>query len=409
MKIIKMIPVILSFMIIINFASGSDLEDWYSLNFIIDSIFYPNADKNKPEISRNISFTVNIYQNQCSNNQIKEIKYFEDQVGYGRTRINLKNLGLTFREFDAISYSLRVNRTVTYLVLDGNFIGDAGAKMLSDLLSENNTIKTVELLNCSIGDAGKVLLKNTIKDKTNRINLIDLDKRSSWEENVNIYLNSCYNNNLPVYKSFLNYFRVSRDIIRIPYRLEDNLTIPYDLIFFSSSYLEDIDSNVINNDLNYDSIVLGDLIRNSRLIESVYISEADFTNFDASYFFDSFAFSTNLKSLVINSSTFDDKNSRALFNKVNKSYIDSFQVTGCSNFSDDQMGMLIKTVAGNKNINRLYFRDDTGFSRKAFSQLVQALCYSNNTIRHLSITGRTVDNDPNLAYFNRKFPEYHLN
>ena len=86
--------------------------------------------------------------------------------------------------------------------------------MLSDLLSENNTIKTVELLNCSIGDAGKVLLKNTIKDKTNRINLIDLDKRSSWEENVNIYLNSCYNNNLPVYKSFLNYFRVSRDIIK---------------------------------------------------------------------------------------------------------------------------------------------------------------------------------------------------
>ncbi len=404
MKIAKVIPIVLLFIIFINPAFCTGLPDWLSLDWIAESIMYPNADKNIPGISENINLTVQIYKNQCTNDQIKEITNFEDQIGEGKIRINLRNFGLTFREFEPIFYSLRINKTVVYLVLDGNFIGDVGAKMLSDLLNVNNTIKTVEFRNCSIADKGKELLKKTISDKSNKINLIDLDKKSPWEDNVNIYLNSCYNNNLPVYKKFLNFFRIDRKMLRIPYKFEDNLTIPYDLIFFNSTYLIDTDTN----DLNYDSIVLGDLIRNSLIIDSVYITQADFSNIDAGYFFDSFTYSSNLKSLIMNKSTFGDKNAGFLFSRLNKSYIEAFHVINCI-INDNQMDMLSKMISDNHRITNFYFRDDENFSEQAFSKLINVLCYSNNTIQYLSITGKAVDNDPDMAVFNKKFPENEIN
>ena len=68
----------------------------------------------------------------------------------GLERLGLENCSITSRDAEFLAGALTVNKCLTSLNLDGNYIADSGVIFIAEALRHNNTLRTLDIGNSAI-------------------------------------------------------------------------------------------------------------------------------------------------------------------------------------------------------------------------------------------------------------------
>ncbi len=361
---------------------------------IIESIIYPPVNKNNIEAARNISLTLSAYKYYCLSCGIDPSDTFEKQIKEGKTKINLNGLGLTFKDIEPIAYSLAGNKTVNYLNLSDNYLGNPGAVFISGILKENLTIKTIDLKRCYTGDAGIKALGENISNSDRKINL---DFPGEKEGNLIIYLDACYKYSYNPEKRIINYFRVDSKTMRLPY-IND-----IQPVFNAENNLTDTNDEK-KNDITNDLIVFSDVLKYSGTLKTILILDNLPDIKETRDFFSVLKERLSVTNLVIKNNAFTQSNAEALFEALqNNQCITSLTIDSCG-LDDNEMKALTIMLNTNQTIENFSFVNNLVTPESSLN-LIKTLYYNNNSIKYLELKGLVINDEKYLTLLKKKFPE----
>ncbi len=387
--------------LIISFLINLPAFDIFSISFdtreIIDSYAFPPADKHNPEVMRNISLTLSAYSGYCNSFNIRTVDNFEKQIKDGKTKIYLNGEKLTYKETQAIAFALKINRTVTYIAMNDNFLGDAGALSLANMILENNTLKTIELNNCCIGEAGiKSLLSIQMTKKISDIKIINLSPVDDDKLNLYLYLNTCYKYQVYPQERYIIYFETDKNAIVIPYIIDQNIKLTEGPVKINADLLT-------NYDLTEELKVLSGVLNYSKSIKYCFLSGLNLTNTVTGDLLNIILNNENIINITIKKCCFDDANAGIFFAALGKDdHVESLAMQNCV-FSDFIMNKLVNMLKINQSIKNFSFTDNTN-STESSLDLIKALCFKNETINYLVLKGMVVSDDIYLPILKNKFP-----
>jgi len=368
---------------------------------IVDSFVYPKVNKSDPEIQRNISLTLSVYQGFCGLYRQPEFKKYEEQIEQGKTILRMNGEGLTFRDLEAITYSLRVNKTVRIIDFSGNYFGNGAVESLSNLLSENETIKTMDLGNCYIGPDGIKVLENYITAEFGKPSRItNLNPPSVRDRNLSLYLSACFQCNfLPDWR-WISFFKANDYAFRIPYQPEGkNMK--------SISFYPSEPEKTGNNSDNVSSeqwMALAEVIQYTDTIADV-LFQGEITNEPGlDVFIQSFGINGSITNISIHECRMEDETAAIFYESfIGNHKVSVLNIDRCE-ISDNSMKSLSRLFAANQSIKSFTFNNNKT-SEKAALDLLKTLCYRNESVDKLVIKGMVIPEDRVLSDLKKKYPE----
>lgn len=358
---------------------------------IIDSFVYPKVNKSDLEIQRNISLTLSAYRGFCGLNRLPELKKFEDQIENGKTILRLNNEGLTFRDLEAITYALRVNKTVRIIDFKENYFGNGAAGTILNLFSENRILKTLDLGDCYIGPAGIKILENNIASLDR---LTNLNPPSIRDMNLSLYLSACSEQNALPDRRWISFFKANDYSFRIPYQYEEipflDILIQKDLLTEKngSEQWKELSEVILNTDTIADVLFRGNIT-----------NEPDFHEF-----IQSFGSNKSITNITIRDCRMDEEAITLLFrNLIQNRKVSVISIDHCE-LSDNSMHSLSVLFETNQNIKSFTFNYNKT-SVQASLELLKTLCYSNESVDKLVAKGMVIPDGKVLADLKKKFPE----
>jgi hypothetical protein len=368
-------------------------DGWFDSQEMLDDVRYPDADRGKPDIRRNIGLTLDIYGSFCESKGLTALPEFVRSIHEGKGRLNLRNAKITFREIEAVAYALRINRTVRALDLGGCLLGDAGSRMIRELSERDPEIGTINLDGCCIGGEEQNDWEMLARERkgTNPLAVLGLATNSPFEDAARIYLNVCAEWDEIPRRDTLAILRGSLTMVRLPLFSEDAST--------------DSDGRKPLSPSSFGEIrALAAVFRSCASFRSLIVERDAGSEPGFDEYLEALSGNPSLESLEVRGFTFRADTARKLFAIAgNTPSLLELSVKACDFGAEGTLPELSRFLAGSTNIRRFIFRDNI-FRREEFSDLIRVLARENVSVTNLSINGVSVNNDPSLPELTRKFP-----
>ncbi|KAL0240142.1 hypothetical protein GEMRC1_010249 [Eukaryota sp. GEM-RC1] len=193
---------------------------------------------------------------------------------------------------------LKVNTTVTSVILSGNSIGVEGAKVLADALKNNSTVSILNLWNNSIGDEGARALAGALKVNTT-ITSIDLSFNSIGSEGA---------------MAFAEVFKVNTAITSVDL---DNNNMGDEGARALAEALKDNASvtrfNISSNSIEDDGArALAEALKVNNTVTSINIDNNDISDEGCRVLFETLKLNTSIRTINLSFNSIGDEGARAL-------------------------------------------------------------------------------------------------